>query len=518
MKFLTPLFLVSLALPLFTSCNEKSLAQSNTAQANTAQTSANSALQISSTEIEKSVVRVSSTLQGWSPSQPWDKTPSSKRNALGALINSNQVLTTADMAANATYIEFQNADKTISIPAKVVAIDYEVNLALLEADASLSSNAETFFKGMQPLTISEPANIGEAIEIWQLDTNGMPIVTPTFIQSVDILASFSAGHYFLTYLAKGSMQSASNSFTLPAIHNGQLIGLLTAYNTKDQIIDIMAPEVITAFLADAEDSQYTGFPSLGVGIDNTVDPNFRQWLKLPDDMGGIYITKIAQSSAAEKAGLLKGDVIIKINEHEIDRRGYYSDENYGKLYWSHLIRGLGKVDQSIDITVLRDAEEKQLTAELQRAPENLVPSLTYDQEPRYLLKGGFIFQELTETYLKAFGNEWQSKAPLSLLNVLSTPEEFETDRNRVVLLTATIPTPATTGYESLNNLIISKVNGQVIADIPSLIQAFQTPHSDGLHTIEFEDGNPKTIYLDATIANVIDAELLKRGIPALSRP
>ena len=102
-------------------------------------------------------------------------------------------------------------------------------------------------------------------------------------------------------------------------------------------------------------------------------------------------------------------------------------------------------------------------------------------------------------------------------DVLSSPEDYEKGRNRIVFLSAVVPTPATTGYERMRNLIISKVNGKEIADIPSLAKAFLSPGKDGLHTIEFADGNPKTIYLDATTSDLVDAELLKRGIPKLSR-
>lgn len=464
--------------------------------------------------VKTSLVRVNSTLQKWSPVQPWDKTTPAKRRALGALLSGNRVLTTAEMAANATFIELENADSTRRLPAKVVAIDYEANLALLEPD---NGDALGFFKELTPVTLGDPAKIGDTVEVWQLEDNGMPLVTHAAIQSIDIVSSFAQGHYFLTYEAKGSMQSASSSYSLPVIRNGKLLGLLASYNSKDQIIDIMAPEIIAAFLRDTEDGDYTGFPSLGIGISSTVDPSFRAWLKLSDDVGGLYVTRIRKNSAAEKAGIKKGDVLTEIDGHPIGRRGYYTDPQYGRLFWSHLIRGSLKVGDTVNLTLLRDGEKKQLTATLERPSKRLIASHTYDQAPRYLVKGGFIFQELTGTYLKAFGNDWESKAPLNLLDVLASPDDYEKERNKLVFLSATIPTPATTGYERLRNLIIAKVNGQPIADIPALIKAFQQPASDGLHTIEFAHGPPKTIYLDASASDFVDAKLLKRGIPALSR-
>ncbi len=464
--------------------------------------------------IRQSLVRINSTIQVWSASQPWDKSAPKKRRALGAVLSGNRVLTTAEMAADATYIELENADNTRIIPAKVVAIDYEANLALLEPD---NGDADSFFKDLKPLSLGSSAKIGDRVDVWQLEDNGMPIVTDAVIQSVDIVSSFANGHFFLTYEAKGSMQSASNSFTVPVIRNGKLLGLLSSYDSKDQIVDIIAPEIVQAFIADTSDGDYVGFPSLGIGITSTVDPSFRDWLKLSDDLGGLYITKIRKDSAAQKAGLKKGDVIININDKAIGRRGYYSDDQYGQLYWSHLIRGSLKQGDIVDLTILRDGEQKQITATLTRPEEPLVTRYSYDQAPLYLLKGGLIFQELTATYLKAFGKEWQSKAPLNLLDIMMTPEDYEQDRNKIVFLSAVIPTPATTGYERLRNFIINKVNGHTVADISSLINAFKQAGADGLHTIEFAKGPPITIYLDAKLSDTVDAELLKRGIPALSR-
>ena len=466
------------------------------------------------TEIRQSLVRINSTIQVWSASQPWDKSAPKKRRALGALLLNNRVLTTAEMAADATYIELENADNTRIIPAKVVAIDYEANLALLEPD---NGDIDSFFEDLKPLSLGSPAKIGDQVDVWQLEDNGMPIVTKAAIQSVDIVSSFANGHFFLTYEAKGSMQSASNSFTVPVIRNGKLLGLLSSYDSKDQIVDIIAPEIIQAFIADTSDDNYVGFPSLGIGISSTVDPNFRDWLKLSDDLGGLYVTKIRKDSAAQKAGLEKGDVIININNKAIGRRGYYTDEQYGRLYWSHLIRGSLKQGDTVDLTILRGGKQKQITATLTRPEEPLVARHTYDQPPVYLIKGGLIFQELTATYLKAFGKDWRTKAPLNLLDIMMTPEDYEEGRNKIVFLSAVIPTPATTGYERLRNFIINKVNGKKIADITSLIDAFKQPGADQLHTIEFAEGPPRTIYLDADMADTIDLELLKRGIPALSR-
>ena len=239
--------------------------------------------------------------------------------------------------------------------------------------------------------------------------------------------------------------------------------------------------------------------------------------KRQDDIGGVYISNVVKNSAAEKSGLQKGDVIVKIGKYDIGRRGYYRDDKYGKIFWSHLIRGNSKVGDTIDLTIIRDGKEQTVSALLERANEKLIPSQTYGTAPQYLVKGGFIFQELTQTYLEAFGDSWLSKAPLNLLSIYASQEKHQANKERIVILSATIPTPATTGYDSFRNLVVEKVNGVDIINISSLINAFKQPVENGLHTIEFAEGPPKKVYLDKTASDAVDAELLQRGIPALSR-
>jgi hypothetical protein len=131
------------------------------------------------------------------------------------------------------------------------------------------------------------------------------------------------------------------------------------------------------------------------------------------------------------------------------------------------------------------------------------------------VKGGLIFQELSRPLLESFGEDWRSRAPLNLLDAFENPEKYEKSIDRVVFLSAAIPTPATVGYERLRNLIVCKVNGREIRDMKSLIKAFEE-HDGLLHSIEFADEN-LTVNLDEAISTSVDSQLLQRGITRLSR-
>jgi len=461
-----------------------------------------------------SVVRINSTRQEWNPGQPWEKRPPRRRRSLGAVVGPDRVLTTAEMVADATYIEFETVDGLKLAPAVVIAVDYETNLALLGPEDPESG----FFTGLQALEVAEPAGPGATLEIVQVEENGTPLVTKGTIQSLDTVSNFLDGQYFLTYELKASMQSAASSFTLPALRGGRLAGLLTSYNSKDQISDITATEIVARFLDDAADGDYQGFPSLGIATSRTEDGSFRDWLKLPDEVGGIYVSSVRKGSAADRAELRKGDVITRIDGHDIDRIGYFEHELYGRIFWSHLVRGAKGAGEELQLEVLRDGEPLELTAKLERRDfrEELVPAYTFGEAPNFLVKGGFVFQELTRPLLEAFGDEWEARAPLNLLDAIENPEKYEDKAERIVFLAGVIATPATVGYEPLRNLIVTEVNGKPVRDMKSLIAAFDEVPPDGLHAISFEDED-FDVYLDEVVSTAVDTQLLQRGLNRLSR-
>jgi S1-C subfamily serine protease len=459
------------------------------------------------------LLRISSTSQEYNTAQPWEKKSPRTRRGLGVLVGKNQILTTAEMGANATFIEIETVDSSTTMPAKTIVIDYEANLALISVIDPAHQEVIAKFK---PMDISPNPKLEDTVQVYQVEDNGKLLVTNGVIRGADVVSSFVDGYFFLAYEIKASMQSAANSFTIPVIKDGKLLGLLTSYSTEEQLLDVTAPEIIRAFLADTQDGTYDGFPSLGISTSRTSDPHFRAWLKLTDSQGGLFIERTKRNSSADKAGIKQGDVLLAIDGKAIDRKGFYQSENYGPLFWGHLIGGSKKSGEKVSLSLLRNGEPITKEVKLSRQPEGVIPSHMYGKAPRYLVKGGFIFQELTNPYLEAFGKDWKSRAPLDLLDAFNHPEDYEKDRNRLVILSRTIPTEATLGYERISSAIVTKVNGQHIADIPSLVEAFKTPDKDGIHTIEL-DNELKKLYLDAAIAAKVEANFLKQGLPSLSR-
>lgn len=507
-----------LAVALLASC-ERQQATVATAPAKEAASAAPAAVSIATPakpDVKRSVLRINATRQSWSAGQPWEKNPPNSRRALGAVVGEQLVLTTAELVADATYLEFETIDSSATATAKVIAVDYEANLALLKPVNT--DDAKALFANSRVLDLAAPPKIGDALDIVQVEENGMTLTTSAALQSIDVVANFLPDQYFLTYELKASMQSAASSFSLPILHHDKLVGMLTNYDAKDQISDVGAVEITARFIREAKDGEYAGFPSLGLSTARTEDPSFRQWLKLGNDQGGLYISGVRKNSASDKAGVKKGDVVLSIDGHALDRRGYYDHPNYGSVFWSHLVRGEKSAGDEVKLSVWREGKAVDLTVKLTRDEEKdrLVPAYTFGTAPHYLVKGGFIFQELTRPLLEAFGEEWENRAPLNLLDAYENQAKYEGPARRVVFLSGVIPTPATVGYDRLRNLIVKKVNGKEIGDIESLIAAFKEA-PNGLHSIEFDEDN-FSVYLDEAISSKVDQQLLQRGLPKLRNP
>ena len=465
--------------------------------------------------IKTSVMRINSTQQSWNLGQPWEKNPPDQRRALAAIVAPQRVIITSELVADATYLEFESPDGTQFAQAKVLAVDYEANLALLGPASEKEGNA--LFENTKPLEIAEPSRIGGVLEILQIEDNGQELLTPGNLQSIDVSSNFLPGHGFLTYQVKASMQSAASSYSLPVLSRGKLSGVLISYSSKDQLCNVASTDIVSRFLKESTHGEYKGFPSLGISLARTEDSSFRQWLKLNGDQGGLYINSVSKGGAAESAGITKGDVLLAIDGHVIDRRGYYQHPAYGSVFWGHLVRGEKSTGDSISLSLLRDGKPLEIKATLTRDDEStkLVPAYNFGKAPNFLIKGGLVFQELSRPLLESFGENWEARAPLDFLDALENPEKYDSKVDRIIFLSGSIPTPATVGYESLRNLIVRKVNGKEIKNMKGLMEAF-TSHPGESHSIEFQE-QKFTVYLEEAVCTAVDSQLLQRGISKLSR-
>ena len=455
-----------------------------------------------------SLVRVNATNQAFDFFRPWTKKAPYLRRGLGVVLSGGEILVTAELVANRTYVELEKAGSAEKSPAEVIVVDYDCNLALLKP------SEPAFLKDAKPLALDSGVRVGDKASILQLESNGQIADTPGVITTITV-AGYPLDHLaLLTYRISAPLQNREGSFTIPAVRDGRLLGLLMRYDARSQTAEVVSAPVISHFLADAKLASYPGFPRAGLIFASTRDPQFRRYIALNED--GVYITEILPGSAAEKAGLRKGDVIISVAGKPIDQDGNYDEPGIGKIPFSHLTNTLAHVGDTLNFTILRSGRRETIPVILAgiNKERSISDPYEFDNQPRYLILGGLVFRELSRPYLQEWGGNWTKDAPQRLVYLDAFQNELPPERGKIVFLSQVLPTPNTLGYENLEHLVVSKVNGMPVKSLDDIAKAAGSP-KDGFLKIEFDE-DPTFIYLDAADIEKSKSQLMQDyGIPAL---
>ena len=468
---------------------------------------------IKTAEDQLAVVRVNVTNQPWDLIRPWGKRAPSSRRAIGAVLAGQRVLVTAELVANANYVELETAEGGEKTAATVETVDYEANLAILKPDDA------SFLKDFGTLELTE-ARVGDQLMIWQLENTGTLLGTSALVTTAEVSAYPIDNSPLLVYRATASLQFRDSSFTLPVVKDGKLVGMIMRYDNNTKNLELVPAPVIQHFLKDAAKPPYEGFPRVGMMFSNTRDPQLRRFIGLAGQAtGGVYITDVIKDGPAERAGIQKGDVLLAVDGKAVDQDGNYNEPAYGKLSLIHLL-STGHFDgDKVKFSLFREGAKKEVEVQIaNRKPQDyVVEPYVIDRAPHYYVLGGLVLQELSRQYLKEWGPDWMKKGPEELIYLDRQQNElFRDGPKKLVFLTSVLPSPTSIGYEDLHHLIVTKINDQPLdslADVPVAL----TKATNGLHKIEF-DREPLAIYLDDAAIKAGDEDLMKNyRLPGLKR-
>ena len=450
------------------------------------------------------ILRVNVTRQGFYPRRPWQPEPPVSVSAIGVIRPGGRVLVSAETIADHRFIEVEKIDTGQKCQAVVEAVDYEADLALVIC------RDPGFMEDMQALALADEVLPGDRLEVLQVQPSGRIIASSARVETVE-LGDYPYGNQFLVYRLSGSVQNRHDNLTLPVVCGGRLAGLLKPKENPEDIIEATPVPLIAHFLADIADGNYRGFPISGIRSVPTEDPQLRRWAELEPDGLGVLVDNVFAGSAADRAGIRTGDVLMAIDGHSVDSRGYYVDPRLGRIGIAHLIRCGYHVGDRARFTLRR--EGRLLNADLQMdrpsSEAYLVPPYRHDRPPRYYLINGLVLQELSAPYLKDFGGDWIFNAPISLLYYYQNQYELKRPvGEKIVVLNAVLPTSATIGYEQINNAVIIRINDRPIHRLEDVPLSLETP-KDGFQRIDI-DLPPFRIYLDPKQSAAVDEEVRQR--------
>ena len=240
-------------------------------------------------------------------------------------------------------------DKTYD--AEVIGYDTDCDLAVLKIDETGLTAAE--FGNSDELRLGESViAIGNPLGFELMDT-----VTGGMISGLNrnITINNKAMNLIQTDAAINSGNSGG-----PLINKyGQVIGInsskmSSSYSSSGASIEgigFAIPSNETASIIDdlMKYGYVTGKPQLGISAQNVSEAT----AKMYDWPVGIYIYSVNKDSAAEKAGLRKGDIIVKVDDKKVTT----SDELIAQL-------NTHSAGDEIEITFVRDEEEKTVKVTL----------------------------------------------------------------------------------------------------------------------------------------------------------
>lgn len=460
-------------------------------------------------DFSRSLVRVNSTTQAFDFLRPWAKKNPGTRRGIGTVVGPNQVLVTAALVADHTFIEFERPATAERTPARVVFVDYEANLALLEAEDP------KFLERAVPLALDETARVGSSAEILQLEPNGDIAPTVARLSTITMAPYVVDDVGFLVFRLTAPIQQREGSFVLPAVREGRLLGLLMRYDNRNQTADVIPPVIIRRFLEQAGQEEYAAFPRAGIGIAPLRTPQLRRYLGLTEE-GGVLITRVDPRSSAELAGLQVDDVLRAIDDTPIDADGNFTHPDYGRIPLGFLITTNRLVGDTVTFHIIRNGEKMEIPVKLQRRDVSAmsVPVYWFDKAPRYLIRGGFVFLELTRPFLQEWGPEWRNNAPQRLVHADLFQDDLRPGGERVVFISNVLPTAATLGYENLSGLIVEAIDGVPIHSLEDVERVFRESLV-AIHRIDVAD-DPRLVFLDRAAADQVEPLIARHfGIPRL---
>jgi hypothetical protein len=460
-----------------------------------------------------SVLRVTATIQYPDLHRPWLKKQPFSRSGLGTVIEGGRILVTANMVAHANFIGLERAQDGPKGTAVIEAIDEECNLAVLRP-----LDPEVMEK-TRPLPLDLSVRTGSRLEILQLEPNGSPAVSPATVTTVAVMPYPADDCAYLLYRASSSIPERDGSFVIPALHRGKLAGLVMRYDSRTQSADIIPSPLIARFLKESSKEGYAGLARAGFSWEQVRGTTLREWLGVPKSQSGVYITSVTPGSPAEKGGLKKGDFVTKVAGKEIDGEGNYLDPIHGKITFNNLATLETAPGDPLEIGYFRSSGEgtgtfgsTTLTLAGRQSNAETSPSLLSGSTAPYTLLGPLLFLELSRPFLREWGPNWRTEAPLNLLYLDTFQDELPRDHKRWIILAAALPGPETMGMQDLAGKVVESINGHPIREMADIADAVKYPEN-GFHKIILS-GSAGPIWLDASTLPVQEQDARKRyGIP-----
>ena len=314
------------------------------------------------------------------------------------------------MINEATDLEVTLNNKKV-YKAKLICTDTKMDIALLKIDTPDKLPYATFADSDQVkvgewvLAVGNPYNLTSTVtagivsaKARNLDTNGIQ----SFIQTDAAVNPGNSGGALVN--TRGELVGIN---TMISSQTGSYVGYSFAVPsniTRKIIEDIMEFGKVQRGILGVDVKELDGAFSKELGLNQTE---------------GVYVTKVNKNTGAEKAGILKGDVIVKLDNQKIgtnsEMNGYLNTKRPNDKIQVSYIRD-GKTETTTVSLVKNDILKTDFKGmELQNIDAN--------DKKRFRLDYGVKITQVTNENLQQYAEELKGSIILSIDNIKTTDVE-----------------------------------------------------------------------------------------------
>ena len=446
---------------------------------------------------EQSVVTLDVTRRNYDFQQPWiTRMRNIQKN--GIVIGDREILTTAEDLNDRTLVRIQKNGRGKWTNAQVKWIDYHADLAVVTSDDA------TVWQGLKVVELANPISPIEPMQIIRWRNGKMETRKAEFNQF--IVSEGKMG--FVEYLHfEVSSEINGAGWAEPVVSGNKIFGLTTSQsgNTCTVVLSSFVDSILKARRREA----YTGLGYFAFTWQPAENLASLKHLKLQGEPRGVIIIDVPPTAEAGET-LKVHDILLQVDGFDIDIQGDYQDPDYGPLSLENLATRNKWAGNQVQLKIWRDGQLKEISYRLPKADYSakLVPDYVLDQEPEYLIVGGLVFQPLSNSYLRSWGEDWKRRSPFRLYYYNN--EEPTKERPAVVFLSLVLADLYNLGYQDSRFLVVDKVNGRKVTRLPELREALQSP-TNGCHLIEFVKGDSlQRLMIEASETEAATQRVLQR--------
>jgi len=445
--------------------------------------------------VSNSTVKIFSTISVPDPRKPWAKLPPREESGSGFVIPLKRILTSAHVVEYATDIQVRGNKAGDKIPARVIALDESLDLAVLKLDD------ESFFDSHAALTPvgSIPAT-SDSFKVYGYtgDSSDVTVFHPT-VTTVDFAPYDDEASGIIVRLNSEQPASVSGGPVTDYQHgNGNVEGMICCRRRggRDHSFVIPTMEIREFLQSDGFMTKSKGpFPGKAMILDqvqNLENPALREYLGLGPGAHGVVISK---SSANSEHGFLDWDVLTTIRDVQIDDQGTVPFAGSLRVNFAQKFQERADASDIVRVCVLRERSSLFLDIPVVRKRKMLIPSLE-GSAPSYFVFGPIVFSAVTSQVTALISQSEELELFLSARGSPLVTRRSETPAfpgEQLVCVPAPFfPHRLATGYSDPSFSVVKAINGIPIRNLKHLVQVLRDS-KDEFVTVEFVDKNTEII-------------------------